>query len=331
MKCVILRNTGPEIENLAVAEREDLTAGPGEVRVRVAATALNRADLLQRRGLYPPPPDAPAHIRDVPGLEFAGHIDQLGESVTRWRGGERVFGIVAGGGYASQVVTHADLLCEVPEDLSDVEAAAVPEAFITAFDALVLQAAMSAGERVLIHAAASGVGTAAVQLVHVWDAEAIGTAGSRAKLERVRQVAPLFGVNYRETDFKRAIEEKYGPVAVDVILDVVGAAYWERNIALLAPRGRLIVVGRMGGSDAVTPLGAVMSKRLRIVGTVMRSRSFAEKVAVTRAFEAQVLPLFRAGRLKAVVDATYALDDVHRATDRMENNENVGKIVLTVG
>jgi putative PIG3 family NAD(P)H quinone oxidoreductase len=319
---------GENIDNLTIGERPGLRAEGDNVRVGVLATALNRADLMQRRGLYPPPPTVPEAVKDVPGLEFVGRVDQVGDRVRRWSGGERVFGIVPGGAYASQVVTHQDLVVEVPETLTDEEAAAVPEAFMTAYDALVLQADIQAGERVLIHAIGSGVGTAAVQLASVWDARVIGTAGSRHKLGRVSKLAPFFPINYRETDFREAIEYEFGENAVDAILDVVGADYWERNIALLAVRGRLVLVGRLGGSEAVTPLGALMSKRLRIMGTVMRSRSLDERVAVTRAFEGDVIPLLIGSRVKPVIDSVFPFEDIHRATARMENNENIGKIVL---
>jgi NADPH2:quinone reductase len=328
MRCAFVQIYGESIENLVFEERPNLVAEDEAVRIRVTATALNRADLLQRRGLYPPPPGAPDHVKDIPGLEFVGFVDQIGDRVSRWEGGERVIGIVPGGGYADQVVTHQSLVVEVPEDLSDEEAAAVPEAYMTAFDALVLQGEMKKGERVLIHAVASGVGTAAVQLVNAWGAKAIGTAGSRYKLDRVAKIAPFFPVNYREADFKEAVEYEFGSNAVHVILDLVGAEYWQRNIALLAVRGRLALVGRMSGSEAPTPLAAIMSKRLRIMGTVMRSRMLDEKTAVREAFEREVIPLLRDGRLKPVVDSVFPFAELHRATARMENNENVGKIVL---
>jgi len=328
MRCAFVHIFGENIDNIVLGERPDLGAEGEDVRVRVAATALNRADLLQRRGLYPAPPGVPEGLKDIPGLEFVGCIDQVGDRVTRWSGGERVFGIVPGGAYSSQIVTHQNLVIEVPDGLSDEEAAAIPEAFITAYDALVLQADIQAGEKVLIHAVASGVGTAAVQLAGVWEAEPIGTAGSRHKLGRVSELASFFSINYRETDFKEAIEYEYGKNAVDAILDVVGAAYWERNIAVLGIRGRLVLVGRLGGSEAVTPLGAVMSKRLRIMGTVMRSRSLDERIAVTRSFEGDVIPLLIGSRVRPVIDSVFPFGDLHRATERMENNENIGKIVL---
>lgn len=202
---------------------------------------------------------------------------------------------------------------------------------MTAFDALVLQGEMKEGDRVLIHAVASGVGTAAVQLAKVWGAEVIGTAGSRYKLSKVAELSTFFSINYKETEFKKAIEYEFGTDAVDIILDVVGAPYWERNLALLGTRGRLVLVGRMGGSEAATDLAPVMSKRLRIMGTVMRSRVLQEKVRVVQAFEKQVMPLLADGRIKAVVDSVFPFEEIHRATAKMENNENVGKIVLMFG
>ena len=330
MRCVCIREYGESLDNLVVVDRPDPAPGAGQVAIAVAATALNRADLLQRRGRYPAPAGTPEWSRDVPGLEFTGRIDALGPGVTRWRGGERVFGILASGGYASRVITHQDLVVPVPEMLSDTEAAAVPEAFFSAFDALVLQGEMKPAERVLIHAVASGVGTAAVQLVKAWGASAVGTAGSVAKLNRVAALVPFYPIDRTSTDFAESIVREFGEDAVDVVLDVVGAPYWEANLSVLRTGGRLILLGRLGGSEAQTPLGLLMTKRLRIVGTVMRSRTLEEKAAVTRAFEEKIRPLLRTGELRPVVDSVYPLEEVREATARMERNENVGKIVLTV-
>ena len=330
MKCVVIKHYGESLDHLTVVERPDPMPGPGEVAANVTATALNRADLLQRRGRYPAPPALPEYLHDIPGLEFVGRIEAVGAGVTRWRGGERVFGILAGGGHASRVVSHQDLVLPVPGNLSDTDAAAIPEAYFTAFDALVLQGGMTRGERVLIHAVASGVGTAAVQLVNAWGATAIGTAGSVAKLNRVAGLAPFYPIDRTTTDFAEAIATEYGEDAVDIVLDVVGGSYWKSNLSVLATRGRLILVGRLGGSEAQTPLGLLMAKRLRIVGTVMRSRSLEEKAAVTRAFEDRALPLLASGVLKPVVDSVYPLAGIREATARMERNENVGKIVLVL-
>ena len=326
MKCAVIEKHGKEIGNLVIREREDPVARGENIRVRVIATAINRADLLQRRGLYPAPPGAP---QDIPGLEFAGYVDQIGEEVTEWRGAEPVFGIVAGGSYAELLVTHQRLVLPVPEGMRDTSAAAVPEAFISAHDALVSQGGMKPGDLVLLHAVAGGIGSAALQLVHQWGARAVGTAGSAGKLERVAKLAPLAAINYKEEDFLERIEAEFGPNAVDLILDTVGADFWQKNLAVLRPCGRLILFGIMSGLSAETPLATILTKRLRIMGTTLRSRPLEEKILATRAFAHQVLPLLREGRLRPVIDSVFPFEELHNATERMERNENTGKIVLT--
>ena len=326
MKCAVIERFGKDLSNLVIGERDDLVAAGENIRVNVSATAINRADLLQRRGLYPAPAGAP---QDVPGLEFVGYVDQVGESVTEWKDGERVFGILAGGGYAEQVVTHQRMVVSVPDELDDTEAAAIPEAFIVAHDALVSQGGMKPGDLVLIHAVAGGVGTAAVQLVDLWGARAVGTAGSSEKILKVAKLAPLLAVNYREEDFQKVIEEKFGRNPVDLVLDVVGAGYWQRNISVLKSRGRLILLGFMGGSSAETPLATILSNRIHIIGTVSRSRPLEEKILATQAFAHQVVPHFKERRLQAVIDSVFPFDQLHQATSRVEKNENVGKVILT--
>jgi NADPH2:quinone reductase len=326
MKCAVIEKHGKEIENLVIQEREDLTARGENIRIRVTATAINRADLLQRRGLYPAPPGAP---QDIPGLEFVGYVDQIGEDVTEWKGAEPVFGIVAGGSYADQLLLHQRLGVRVPEELSDIDAAAIPEAFISAHDALVSQGGMKAGDLVLIHAVAGGVGSAALQLVHQWGARAIGTAGSAEKLARVAELAPLAAINYREEDFQERIQEMFGPNAVDLILDTVGASYWQKDLAVLKTCGRLILFGIMSGITAETPLATVLAKRLRIIGTTLRARPLEEKILAVQAFAHQVVPLLAQGKLKPVIDSVFPFERLHEATNRMERNENTGKIVLT--
>jgi putative PIG3 family NAD(P)H quinone oxidoreductase len=325
MNCAVIQDYGADVSNLAFQDREDPVATGENIRVRVSATALNRADLLQRRGLYPAPPGISP---DVPGLEFVGIVDQLGESVTEWKGGERVFGIVAGGAYAEKVVTHQRLAVAVPEEIPDVEAAAIPEAFIAAHDALVTQGRMQSGDIVLVHAVAGGVGTAALQLAELCGARAIGTAGSREKLEAVAMVAPFFPINYKEEDFQEAVEREFGRDAVDMVLDTVGASHWQRNIYLLRPQGRLILLGLLGGGIAETPLGVLLTKRIRIMGTVLRSRPLEERILATQAFAHQLLPHLGSRRLRAVVDSVFPFHQLHEATTRMEQNQNVGKIVL---
>ncbi|MBW1980015.1 MAG: NAD(P)H-quinone oxidoreductase [Deltaproteobacteria bacterium] len=325
MKCAVIEKFGREVNNLVIQQRPDLEASGEFVRIRVTATSLNRADLLQRRGLYPAPVGAP---QDVPGLEFVGTIDQIGERVTEWQGGERVFGVVAGGGYAEQVVSHQRLVVVVPEELDDVEAAAVPEAFMVAYDALVSQAEFRSGSVVLIHAVAGGIGTAAVQLVHLLGGKSIGTAGSDEKLAEVQALAPFTGINYRKEDFLEVVVSKFGQDSVDIVLDTIGAGYWQKNLAVLRDGGRLVLLGLLGGAKAETPLAMILSKRLRLVGSTLRARPLEEKIAVTQRFAREVLPHFKTGKLKAVVDSVYPFTELHAATLRMERNENIGKIVL---
>jgi putative PIG3 family NAD(P)H quinone oxidoreductase len=327
MRCAVIKRFGKEIRNLVIEEREDLVATGEFVRVRVMATALNRADLLQRRGLYPAPPDAP---QDVPGLEFVGYIDRVGEAVTGWRGGERVFGVVSGGSYGDQLLTHQGLIVAVPERLSEHEAAAVPEAFMVAHDALMTQGEMQPGDLVLVHSVAGGLGSAAAQLVHAFGGRAVGTAGSGDKLAAVARLAPVLAVNYRTEDFHEKVVNRFGGNAVAVILDTVGAPYWKRNLDLLKVQGRLILLGMMGGAQAETPLATLLAKRLRLMGSTLRQRPLAEKIAVTRAFAKGVLPLLEQGIVKPVVDSVFPFAKLHEATARMENNENMGKIVLSL-
>lgn len=327
MKCAVIKEFGRDISNLVIEERDDLAATGENVRVKVIATALNRADMLQRRGGYPAPPGAP---QDVPGLEFVGIIDQIGDAVTEWQGGERIFGIVSGGSYADQLITNQRMAVAVPDELSDTQAAAIPEVFITAHDALVSQGGMKPGDLVFIHAVAGGVGTAAVQLASLWGARAIGTAGSDEKLEKVKGFASLYAVNYKESDFRIQIEDAFGSNPVDLILDCVGGSAWGQNIALLKVRGTLVLLGLLGGSSAETPLSAILSKRLRIIGTVLRSRPLEEKALATQAFAHQIVPHFAHGRLQPIVDSVYPFEQLHNATARMESNQNVGKIVLTL-
>ena len=326
MQCAVIEKHGKEIENLVIQERDDLVARGESIRVRVTATAINRADLLQRRGLYPAPPGAP---QDVPGLEFVGYVDQIGEEVTEWKGAEPVFGIVAGGSYADQLLTHQRLAIRVPDGMSDTDAAAIPEAFISAHDALVSQGGMKPGDLVLLHAVAGGIGSAALQLVHQWGARAVGTAGSAEKLARMAELAPLTTINYREEDFRERIETLFGPNAVDLILDTVGADHWQKNLSVLKTCGTLILFGIMSGISAETSLATVLTKRLRIIGTTLRGRPLEEKILATQAFAHQVVPLFERGELRPVVDSVFPFEKLHEATERMERNENTGKIVLT--
>ena len=317
---------GPEV--LEVREVGRPRAAADRVRVRVRAAGLNRADLLQRRGRYPAPPGAP---RDIPGLEFAGEVESVGEEVVRWETGQRVFGIAAGGAQAEYVVVPESHLAEVPEGLGWAEAAAVPEVFITAHDALVVQARLAPGESVLVHAAGSGVGTAAVQLARAAGAGRVyGTARTAAKLERAR----AFGldeacvVSDDPKVFTGAVRSWTGGRGVDVVIDLVGASYLSANLEALATRGRMMLVGTVGGGRAELDFGAAMGKRLTIRGTVLRARSAEEKARAVRLFAAQVLPLFARGALRPVVDGVYRLEEVRAAHERLESTETFGKVVL---
>lgn len=315
---------------LEVCEVEKPTARADRVRVRVRAAGVNRADLLQRRGRYPAPPGAPA---DIPGLEFAGEVEQAGEEVRAWKAGQRVFGITAGGAQAEYVVVPESHLAEIPSNLSFAEAAAIPEVFITAHDALFTQARLETGERVLVHAVGSGVGTAALQLARAAGAGAVyGTARNREKIERAREFGMDEGVVVEDDPrvFAEAVRGWTGGAGVNVILDLVGASYLDANLDALSTRGRLLLVGTLGGASAALDFRRVMGKRLRIVGTVLRARSTEEKATAVRRFAAHVVPLLARGLVRPVLDDTFALEDVSAAYERLESNATFGKVVLVV-
>ena len=326
MAVVITRPGGPDV--LEVREVPKPTPQPSEVLVRVRASALNRADLLQRRGLYPAPLGVPA---DIPGIEFAGEVEQVGESVQLWKPGQRVMGLVGGGAYAEYLMAHERTLVQVPENLSWEQAASIPEAYITAHDALWIQAALRPSERVLIHAVGSGVGLAALQLARALNAIPCGTSRTADKLERAKEfgLAEGFAVPSAPTpdDGKRWSENG----AFDVVIDLAGGPYVSASLHALASRGRIILVGTTAGGKSEIELGLILGKRVRMTGTALRARPLEEKIAVTRAFAAEVVPLFASGALRTVVDSEFSLRDVRRAHERMESNQSFGKIVLRIG
>jgi NADPH2:quinone reductase len=324
---VIAKPGGPEVLELRDVPRP--SPSYAQVLVRVHASALNRADILQRQGHYPAPADSPA---DIPGMEIAGEVAEIGAGVSRWKAGQRVFGIVGGGAYAEYVVTHERLLAEIPESLSYTEAAAVPEAYITAQDALVTQAQLRASETVLIHAVGSGVGLAAVQLTRALGAVPFGTARGSAKIERAREYGLENGwaATQELTELAEHAKGWSGGRGMNVVLDLVGGAYFPASIEAMAPLGRLMIIGTMAGREATIPLGRVLSARITIRGTMLRGRAIEEKIAATRAFEEQVVPLLARGIVRAVVDREFPLADVRAAHARMESNESIGKIVLRV-
>lgn len=328
---VITRPGGPEV--LAVASREvPALHAPTDVRVRVVSSALNRADLVQRAGRYPAPPGV---APDIPGLEYAGVIDAVGSGVTMWVPGDRVFGLVPGAAHAEYLVTHAETLARVPESLSLAEAGVLPEAMITAHDAL-RQARFAPGERVLIHAVGSGVGLAAVQLVHALGGEPIGTARADAKLDAARAVGLAHGiVPERDADgapvFADAVLAATNGHGADVVLDLVGGAYVGESVRAMASGGRLVLIGLLAGRSTALDLSRVLTRRLQITGTVLRSRSLAERVAYTQAFTREVIPLLASGRVQLPVAATFPLEDIAAAHALLESNEVAGKVRLMMG
>ncbi len=311
---------------LLLADCADPRLGEGEVLVRVHATAVNRADLLQRRGLYPPP----AGASEILGLEAAGEIIALGSEVKEWQVGERVFCLLAGGGYAELVAVPQEMLLRMPMGWTFEQAAAVPEAFYTAFVNLFIEAKLRSRELVLVHAGGSGVGTAAIQMARLAGALVLVTAGSEEKLEECRFLGANHAIDYKRFDFADIVRKLTNDSGVDVILDCVGAAYWEKNISLLRTRGRLVVIGLMGGAKTEIDLNLVLRKRLRIIGSVLRSRSLSEKIALTQKFRAQVLPQLEQGALHPVIDKVFTLAEAEQAHAYVASNRNFGKVVLRV-
>ena len=323
---VITEPGGPEV--FAIQELPDPVPGPEDALVSVHATALNRADLLQRMGRYSGPPGT---RDDLGGLEMAGIVEAVGERVSAWKPGDRVMALLGGGGYGSKVAVHERLLMPVPPNLDLDEAASIPEVFLTAYDALFSQCELAMGEQALIHAAGSGVGTAAIQLAAAQGCRVFGTAGSDEKLERAAELGLNVGINYHAADFAEVVAERTEGAGVQVILDVIGAAYWEQNLRSLAVRGRMVIVGVMGGGKLEVNLGALMGKRLRVHGTVLRARPLEEKAALTQEFASRVLPLLQNETVSPVVDRVFPLSEVAEAHRYMESNANFGKIVLRHG
>ena len=300
------------------------------VRVRVHAAGLNRADILQRRGSYPAPPGYP---QNIPGLEFAGEVDAIGDAVRAWKIGDRVFGITAGGAQAELVVVPESNLARVPAQLSWDDAGAMPEVFITAHDALFTRAGLQMGERVLVHAVASGVGTAAVQLAHATGATVYGTSRSVDKLNRMRELKlgmdESVAVGDAPAKFVEAVQKWTNGAGVDVILDLVGGSYFPPSLEALSIRGRIISVGTTAGAKSEIDLGLLKQKRAAIIGTMLRTRSIEEKAEAIRRFAAAVLPLVSRGRIRPVIDRVYPVNQVRDAHERLESNPSFGKIVLT--
>lgn len=323
-QAVCIRGKGG-VEVLELGAVQVPEPGPGELLVRVEAAGLNRADILQRRGFYPAPPGAPAN---VPGLEYAGHVERTGPGVTTFARGDAVMGIVGGGGMSTHVVVHEREALRVPAGMPIEHAAAIPEVFLTAYDALFDQAALALGDELLVHAVGSGVGTAALQLGVAVGAHVVGTSRTADKLARCQPLGLHEGLVVQEPTFANELGSRTGGRGCDVILDLIGASYLAENIKALAPGGRLIVVGLLGGATAELPLGVLLAKRARIFGTVLRSRALEEKAALAQSFTRHALPLFAQGKLKPIVDTVMPMSEVRAAHARMESNDSFGKVVL---
>lgn len=314
---------GPDV--LRIVERPEPAPGPGEVLIAAKAAGVNRPDAMQREGRYPPPKGA----SDIPGLEVAGHVAAIGTGVTRWREGDAVMALVSGGGYAERVVAPEPQCLPIPDGLSMVEAAAIPETFFTVWTNVFDRGRLRAGETLLVHGGASGIGTTAIQLAAALDSPVYATAGSDDRCRALEALGAVAAINYQTEDFVTRIRDLTGGRGVDVILDIVGGPYMEKNLASLARDGRLVMIGFMGGTAAAFDARAIILKRLTITGSTLRIRSVEEKGAIARALETHVWPLLASRRVRPLIHATFPLEhaaDAHRALD----GPHVGKLVLTI-
>lgn len=314
-------------KKLVIGECQTPVPKKNEVLLQVKATALNRADLLQKRGLYPPPPGA----SPILGLEASGVVVKCGADVKRWKEGDRVFALLAGGGYAEYAVIPEDMLMPIPASFSFEEAAAIPEVFLTAYLNLFELGKLKKNDWVLVHAGASGVGTAAIQLIRAAGALSIVTAGTEEKRQFCRSLGAVKAIDYKAGPFAPKVKDVTDNEGVHVILDFIGAPYWEQNISCLRNDGRLIIIGTMGGTKVQqVNLGALLRRRLQVIGTALRSRPPKDKAVLTEKFRSFAFPLFEKGELKPVIDSIWNMEDVNEAHEKMERNENIGKIVLRI-
>ncbi|MBP2649043.1 MAG: NADPH:quinone oxidoreductase [Gemmatimonadetes bacterium] len=325
MRAIVFDTPGRE-EVLKLAEVPAPKLGPDEIRIRVRATAVNRADLLQRQGMYPPPPGA----SELLGLECAGEVIEIGPGVTDWHVGDRAMALLAGGGYAEEVAVHHGSAMPVPEALSFEEAGALPEVYLTAFLNLFLLGEIAEGQSALVHGGGSGVGTASIQLLRESGVKVIVTAGSAAKCQRCLDLGADVAINYREGDFAAAARSATGGRGVDVVLDSIGGKYLASNLDSLAVGGRLVIIGLIGGAQAQINLAAVLMRRLRIIGSTLRARSVAEKAEIVAHFRQRFGPAIAAGRVKPIVDCVLPLAEAAEAHRIMQASTHFGKIVLRV-
>ena len=326
MKGIIVTNE-LDTPTLTWGDVDDVSYGPDEVLVSVQATAVNRADLMQATGNYPPPPGA----SPILGLEMAGIIEAVGDEVEGWQVGDRVCALLPGGGYAEKVAVPAEMLLQLPDEWRYEMGTAVPEVWLTAYVNLFLEADLQAGEIALIHAGASGVGTAAIQLVRAVDAIPFVTAGSEEKLVRCRELGAEVAINYKTTDFLSIVKQETDGQGVDVILDPVGGSYLDRNVKALKRFGRLVNIGLLGGGKGEINMALLLINRLHLVGSTLRSRPPAEKISITKKFESGFWPLFKDGTLKPIIDTTFPIQEAQAAHQYVAENLNIGKVILKVG
>jgi NADPH2:quinone reductase len=315
---------GPEV--LVPEERPVPVPGAGEILIKVAAAGVNRPDVMQRMGLYPPPKGAP----DIPGLEIAGEVVALGAGVTRWKIGDKVCALVIGGGYAEYCLAHESHALAVPAGYSMTEAAAIPETFFTVWHNVFERGALKSGETLLVHGGSSGIGTTAIQLAKEFGARVIITAGSDDKCETCRKLGADVAINYKTQDFVAETKNATSGKGADVILDMVGGDYIERNYEAAAVEGRIVQIAFQGSPKANVDFRRIMLKRLHHTGSTLRSRSVEDKGLIARAIAEQVIPLLAAGRVKPIMDSTFPLAEASKAHARMESSAHIGKIVLTI-
>ena len=323
-KAVIIRGQG-DVDVLEVGTLRLREPGPHEVLVEVATAGLNRADLLQRAGFYPAPPGVPA---DVPGLEYSGRVHTVGSEVTLYQVGDPVMGIVGGGAMASHLLAHESEVLPVPKGMSLEEAGAIPEVFLTAYDALLLQGSLSLGQVVLIHAVGSGVGTAAVQLAKATGAITVGTTRTADKLDRCKDLGLDHGLCVTDQTFYKALLAATGGRYANLILDTVGAAYLKENLKAVSPLGKIVIIGLLGGANGELPLGLLLGKRAQMLGTILRARSLGEKAQLNKAFQRDVLPLFARGQLKPIIDRVMSANEIQEAHRYMSSNGPMGKVLI---
>jgi NADPH2:quinone reductase len=325
MTAIVIRSPGgPDV--LVPEERPVPAPGEHEVLVKVAAAGVNRPDVMQRKGLYPPPPGA----TDIPGLELAGEVVALGAKVERWKPGDKVMGLVVGGGYAQFCPVHESHALPIPPSLSLIEAAAIPETVFTVWHNVFQRGALAAGETLLVHGGSSGIGTVAIQLARAKGARVITTAGTAEKCQACRDLGADVAINYKDEDFVAATKAATHGRGADVILDMVGGDYIERNYEAAAVEGRVVQIAFAGSPKATVDFRRIMLKRLTHTGSTLRARAVEDKGAIARAVEQHVLPLIAAGRMKPVIDSTFALEQAALAHARMESSAHIGKIVLTL-